>query len=91
MDWRTGFIMGLVVAFLIVNGMKKSMNTAVPNNYARAYLKEDTVRITASEDRFMFRTTARVPVQQNSSGGRGGSSTHVGSSGRSHGGGGGKF
>ncbi len=80
---------GFIVALIIVSAMKKKMNTAVPDNFARAYVESGSFQLTNSEDRFLYRTTTRVKVQQNT-GAKGGGS-HVGSSGRSHGGGGGKF
>lgn len=42
-------------------------------------------------DRFINRTVSRTPILQNRPSGRGGSSTHTSSSGRTHGGGGRKF
>ncbi len=82
---------GFIIAFIIVSVMKKKMNTAVPDNFARAYVESGSFKLTNSEDRFLYRTTTRVKVQTNNTRPGGGSSTHVGSSGRSHGGGGGHF
>ncbi|OQA48647.1 MAG: hypothetical protein BWY46_01285 [Firmicutes bacterium ADurb.Bin300] len=82
-------LIGFFVSLIIVKAMKSKMNTAKVNESARAYIEPNSFKLTKSEDTFLFRTTMRVKVQNTQ--GSGGSRTHTGSSGRSHGGGGGKF
>lgn len=73
-------ISGIVLGILIAkNRMVKKAVTA------SAYLNKDDINITAKEDRFITTHVTRVPINTGSSGG---SSTHRGSSGVSHGGGG---
>lgn len=72
-------IAGIVIVILISkNKMVKKATTAA------AYLNKDDTNITAKEDRFVTTHVTRVPINTGSSG----SSTHRGSSGVSHGGGG---
>ncbi len=61
--------------------------------FAKEYLKENTVRITGRQDKFLRSNTASYRISSSSSGSSssGGSSTHSGSSGVSHGGGGRSF
>ncbi|MEG1427131.1 MAG: TPM domain-containing protein [Oscillospiraceae bacterium] len=74
-----------VGAFIIVMILKQQMNSAVPQHYARSYVRNFNLRI--QNDIFLFSTSTRVRRESNS----GGSSTHIGSSGASHGGSSGEF
>jgi len=66
------------------------MNTKKPMHSAEDYLTEGTYRLTRSQDLFLYSNLTKTPrPQQNTSGS--GSGTHRSSSGRSHGGRGGKF
>jgi len=71
-----GIILGILVA---KNKMVRKATTAA------AYLNKDNINILSKEDRFVTTHITRVPISTGSSGG---SSTHRGSSGVSHGGGG---
>lgn len=88
-------LVGFFIAFVAVSNMKGKMKTAVFKNSARDYVIPGTFVLTKEADRFLFRTTTRVKIENDTSntGGKagGGSSVHTGSSGTSHGGGGGKF
>lgn len=55
---------------------------------ANTYVDKDNVKITERNDQFITTHTTRVRINTSSGGGIGGSSTHSGSSGISHGGGG---
>lgn len=79
----------VVVGFIVVMIMKAQMNTAKPQKYAGSYVKQGSFKLTRESDVFLYSnvTKTRKPEPSQS----GGSSTHTGSSGTSHGGGGGKF
>ena len=90
----TAVIVGLIISFAAVGAMKKKMNTAIPQNNASKYTQEGSFKLTAQEDRFLFRTTTRIKkAEPSSSSGSGGSrgSSFTGSSGRSHTSSSGKF
>lgn len=87
-------LVGLIVASIIVGGMKNKLKTVRANDKANSYLKADSLNITESREMFLYRTvtrTARAQQSNNDSGSNGGSTTHQSSSGTTHGGGGGKF
>lgn len=80
---------GIVLALLIVGGMKAQLQNVRPQKAAGSYLKAGGLKLTESRDLFLYHTVTRTarPKQSSSSG----SSTHRSSSGRSYGGRGGKF
>lgn len=86
------FVFGLIVALIVVSGMKRKLKTAVRQKEANNYIKDGSFHVTESSDQFLYNTVTRTPIAKNdnshssSSGGGGGSS-----SGSSFGGGGGKF
>lgn len=84
------FAVSLVIALIIVGGMKHNMNTARPSSSAGNYIKYDSMNLTQESDTFMYSNVSKTKIESNSSSG-GGSSTHTSSSGSSHGGGGGSF
>ena len=75
---------GMLIARFIVKGMENQLETVRP--------KENSLNITKSEDQFLYNIVNKTakPKETSSSSG-GGSSTHTSSSGRTHGGTGGKF
>lgn len=88
------FVIGLVVAFVVTNIMKKQMKTVQLKSEANNYVKSNSMIVTENRDLFLYNQVsrrARPKETDNSSGSSGGSSTHTSSSGSSHGGGGGKF
>ena len=84
--WVIAFVIGLVV----VQVWKKGMNTAIPQRAASAYVVPGSLAFKVKADNFLYSTVTRTrrQTQQNSLGGGG---IHTGSSGRSHGGGGGRY
>ena len=78
----------LIISYIIVNGMKKKLNTAVKQRGAAKYIKGDTAKVTVARDLFMYSTTTRVRRETSSSSG---GSSHTSSGGVSHGGGGRSF
>ncbi|NLA73067.1 MAG: hypothetical protein GX848_04480 [Clostridiales bacterium] len=87
-------LIGFFISFASVSVMNKKMKTAVFKKSAKDYVEAGTFVLTKESDRFLFRTTTRVKIENdttNTGSKSGGSSVHTGSSGTSHGGGGGKF
>lgn len=80
---------GLLVAFIVTGVMRGSLKSVKSQPTADNYIKNGSVNITRSRDRFLYRHISRraIPKDNNS----GGSSTHRSSSGSFHGGGGRKF
>lgn len=77
---------GGIIALLIVEVMRRSLQSVRPQRSAGNYIKNGSMHITASEDRFLYANVSKRARPKSS-----GSSTHRSSSGRSHGGRGGKF
>ena len=94
-----GLIIGLIVSFIRLG----KMNTKKAVKNANEYVKENSFKLTKSNDLYLYQTVTKkrrpIDEEQNiskshkttSSVRSSGSSTHHSSSGRSHGGGGGKF
>lgn len=90
---------GLIIALIYTFFLKSQLHTVKSKNSASDYLVEGSINITRSRDIFMYKNVHKTPKPKSntSSGGRsgggfgGGSSTHVSSSGRSHGGSRGSF
>ena len=79
-------IIGLVVA-LIATGIMRGKLKSVRSKYeASDYVRSGSMKVTESREIFLYRQVHRIPKPKDS-----GSTTHRSSSGRSHGGGGGKF
>ncbi len=83
------FGIALVVAFIITGAMRSKLKTVLPQNTAKEYIKGGSMNITHSRDMFLYRHVDRRARPKESN--HGGSHTHTSSSGRTHGGGGGKF
>ena len=83
-----GIVIGLI-AVLIMKGQLKSVRS---QNAAGNYVVPGSFGLTESHDLFLYRNLNRRPISQdNGSSGHGSGGIHVGSSGRSHGGAGGRF
>jgi len=83
-------IIGVVAALIAVLIMRSQMNTAKAQHGAASYMDSSTYQIGLQRDIFLYSQLRKVRKSENSSSG-GGSSVHRSSSGRSHGGGHGKF
>ena len=83
-------VVGFVIAFFAVGGMKAKLKTVRFQAAANSYMKEGSLNITDSRDLFLYHTVTRS-ARPKSSSSSGGSSTHTSSSGETHGGGGGSF
>lgn len=82
-----GLILGLIVAAIATGSMKSKLKS-VRNQYAAAnYVRENSMNLTDSRDVFLYASVNRVRRQTTSNTStRSGSSTHVSSSGGTHGG-----
>lgn len=78
-----------VISGITVAGMAKAMNSARGQRQARDYVVKDSFHLSQCRDRFLYTTVTKTRRVQNED--HGGSSTHVSSSGSSHGGSSGKF
>lgn len=84
------FFVGAVTALIVLLVMRSRMNTAKAQHGAASYMLPGTYQIRLQRDIFLYSQLRKVRKSENSSSG-GGSSIHRSSSGRSHGGGHGKF
>lgn len=82
-----GLVIGLVAALIPMRRLKKQMRTVGMKAAAADYVKPGTCHITKSRDAFLYSNVIRVPKPKDKDSG----GFHIGSSGRSHGGGGGRF
>lgn len=79
-------IFGLVVALVTVGFMLFRMKTSRAQRNATSYIRRGSYRLTRDHDYFLYSRVSKTRKPEPSS-----STTHTGSSGTSHGGGGGKF
>ena len=86
-------VIGLIVSLIVILVMRGKMNTVRRNKTANSYVKHGSFRMTRSRDDFINKTVTRTLRVQNESRSshHGGGSSHVSSSGRSHGGSHGHF
>lgn len=85
-------VIGIILSFITVTVMKSQLKSVRISTEAREYMKDDTLSITKTSDRFLYRNVTRTAKPKNNTSSQGGGGgVHIGSSGRSHGGGGGKF
>ena len=88
----SGLAGGILVAVIAVAVMCFQMRTARAQQNATQYIQKGSYHLHTNRDLYLYSHVSRTRRQDNSSGGgRSGSSTHRSSSGRSHGGRGGKF
>ena len=82
-------VIGMGLAFIPVSVMKGKMNNVQMKNEAADYMKRDQIQMKEQRDMFLYSTISRTRKPQENTSRSGGG--HVGSSGRSHGGGGRRF
>lgn len=79
-------IVGVVIGFIVTAVMKSKLKSVRSQSAAADYVKSGSMKITHSSEYFLYKNvTCREKPKENTS------STHVSSSGTTHGGGGGKF
>lgn len=84
-------VAGVLIALAVVTGMKRQLKSVVSAVDATEYVKNGNFILNNRKDIFLYNNLNRIPIPKSSSGGSGGSRTHIGSSGGFHGGRGGKF
>ena len=82
-----GWVLAALIGFGAVHSMKAQMNTAIPQKQADPYITPGSLAFTGKKDGFLYTKTTKTPRASSSSGGMG---AHLSSSGRSHGGRGGR-
>lgn len=84
---------GLIIALIATGIMRSSLKSVRPQSAANNYVRNGGLQLTRSNDLFLYRNIVRRerPRDTGSSSHSGGSRTHTSSSGRSHGGRGGRF
>ena len=91
-NWFLSLGIGAAIAGIVLLILRGLMNTRTPQHSASDYQSADSFRLKVNQDLFLFSQVSKVRRQQpQQSGSRGGSTVHRSSSGRSHGGRGGKF
>lgn len=81
-------VSGIVVALILVGGMKSKLKTVRSQTAANSYMKKESLAITESSDLFLYQTVTRSEKEKTRSTEN---STHSSASGTTHGGGSGKF
>jgi len=84
--WILSFLFGSIV----ISAWKRKMNTALPKKEADSYIVPESLNFTQQNDRFLYSTVSKTKKEAKSSSSSGGG-IHTSSSGRSHGGRGGKY
>ena len=83
------WILALLIGLIVVASWKKSMNNALLKTEAASYIVPNTLSFADKRDRFLYSTVTKMAKPKSSS--SGGGHTHTSSSGRSHGGRGGRY
>lgn len=87
------FGIAFIISLIITGTMKRKLKTIYHQSAADIYIKKDSMRITRKNDLFLYRHIDRVKKPENNQPNQHSrvSHTHTSSSGRTHGGRGGKF
>ena len=83
--WGGVIAVTLLISISMLSAKMKKMKTAVHRNYAREYMKKDSLNITSSNDIFLYSVVTQTAIAKDDSG------DHTSSSGETHGGTGGSF
>ena len=88
-----GWVISLLIGFLVVQSWKAQMNTALPKKEANLYVIPGSLAFTLQQERFLYSrvTKTKQSSASSSSSLSGGGGARISSSGRSHGGRGGKY
>ena len=81
----------LGIGFIVVLVWKKGMNTALAQTQAAAYVVPGSLSFKVKKDTFLYSTVTKTARETSSTSSGGGGRSHTSSSGRSHGGRGGKY
>ena len=85
----SSWILALLIGLIVVASWKKGMNNALLKTEAASYIVPNTLSFADKRDRFLYSTVTKMAKPKSSS--SGGGHTHTSSSGRSHGGRGGRY
>ncbi len=86
------FGIGFIISLIVTGGMKRKLKSIRPQSTADIYVKRDSMHITKRNDLFLYRHIDRIKKPKNNQANHSRvSNTHTSSSGRTHGGRGGKF
>ena len=85
------WVLALLIGMIVVAAWKKDMNNALIKTQAASYMVPNSLSFTDRRDRFLYSTVTRTEKPKSTSSGGGGGGIHTSSSGRSHGGRGGKY
>lgn len=80
-------VIGIVIGLIVVLILRGQLKTVRKQNQANAYVKTGSMRLTVSNDIFLYRNVSRTRKQSSSSSGGGGGSRGGGGGSRSRGGG----
>ena len=86
----SGWLIALAIGFIVVLIWKNGMNTALLKTQADSYIIPGSLAFNEKKDTFLYSVVSKTEKQQKDDSLSGGK-THTSSSGRTHGGGGGKF
>ena len=86
-----GLPVGLVVALIAILIMRSTMNTKTSQRAAAEYQVDGSFNLRKHQDLFLYSRVTKTAKPKDTSNSSSGSSVHTSSSGRSHGGRGGKF
>jgi uncharacterized protein len=85
------WVISLLTGLIIILSWKKQMNTALAKEQADNFIVPGSLVFTQQTDRFLYSTVTKTAKPKPSSTTSSSIGTHISSSGRSHGGGGGKY
>jgi uncharacterized protein len=86
------WVIAILIGFIVVQGWKAQMNTALPQKQAAAYMVPGSLAFTARKESFLYSRESKTKTASSSlSSSLAGGGGRVSSSGRTHGGRGGKY
>lgn len=84
-------VVGVIIANIVVACMKSKLTTVRKQQSADSYIRDGSMNVTESSDIFLYHTLTKTPRPKPQNNSSSGSKVHTSSSGRVHGGRGGKF
>lgn len=84
-------VIGFIGSLLRTNRMKSKLKTVHRKASANEYVRDNSMQVRVAQDAFLYRNVTRTEKPRERDHSSGGSSTHISSSGHSHGGSGGHF
>lgn len=92
MHVASSLLVAFVISLIVTGFMRFQLKSVGSQSSAKSYIKRGGIQVTRRNEMFLYRNVSRREKPKNdSSRSSGGSVTHTSSSGRTHGGGGGKF